>query len=149
MSDQNAINRSVVNTTLNSPQSIVLFDGVCHMCQAIVLFTIKRDKQEQIHFAPLQSEFGLELLEKLELPTSNFDTFVFVDNGKVYTKSTAALHLFKKLHRLWPLLYVFIIVPRILRDPVYSFIAKNRYKWFGKSEQCMIPTSHIRSRFIE
>lgn len=129
-------------------QPTILFDGVCNFCEGAVNFVIKRDKQSRIKFAPLQSDRGQQLLKQFNLPTHNFNSFLFVKDGKVYTQSTAALKVCKYLSALWPLLYAFIIVPKFIRDGIYNWIAKNRYKWFGKKDQCMIPTPEIRERFL-
>ena len=130
----------------NNP--IILFDGVCNFCNSSVNFVIDRDKKSIIKFAALQSEAGQQLLRQLNLPTVQFNSFVLIEAGKVYTASTAALKVSKYLAALWPLLYGFIIVPKFLRDGIYNWIAKNRYKWFGKKDQCMIPGAEVRSRFL-
>jgi predicted DCC family thiol-disulfide oxidoreductase YuxK len=139
---------------MNQPQqsdqhAILLFDGVCNLCNKAVLFIIPRDPYGNIHFASLQSETGHHLLARHRMPENKLDTLVLLEDGKAYVKSTAVLRIVRKLYRLWPLLYVFILVPRPLRDKVYDWIAKNRYRWFGKKEQCMIPTPDIRKRFLE
>jgi predicted DCC family thiol-disulfide oxidoreductase YuxK len=130
----------------NNP--IILFDGVCNFCNSSVNFVIERDKKSIIKFAPLQSEAGQQLLQQYNLSTTEFNSFVFIEAGNFYTASTAALKVTRYLSALWPLLYGFIIVPKFIRDGVYNWISKNRYKWFGKKEQCMIPTLEIRSRFL-
>ncbi len=128
---------------------IILFDGVCNFCNSSVNFVIDRDKNSVIKFAALQSEAGQQLLKQFNLPTSEFNSFIFIEGGKVYTASTAALKVSKYLAALWPSLYGFIIVPKFLRDGIYKWIAKNRYKWFGKKDQCMIPGPEVRSRFLQ
>jgi predicted DCC family thiol-disulfide oxidoreductase YuxK len=128
---------------------ILLFDGVCNLCNSLVSFVIRRDPKGIFQFASLQSDTGQRLLLQQGLPTSHLNTFVLIEGNRYYTKSTAALQLFKRLGRLWTFLYVFIIVPRPLRDMVYHWIAKNRYKWFGKKEQCMLPTPDIKERFLD
>lgn len=127
---------------------IILFDGVCNFCNNAVNFVIKRDKKASIHFAPLQSEIGRQLLIKYQLPTNTMNTFIFIESGKAYMKSTAALKVCRYLNGLWPLSYSFIIVPKFFRDGIYNWIAKNRYKWFGIKQECMIPTPDVRSRFL-
>ena len=131
----------------NNP--IILFDGVCNFCNGAVNFTIKRDKKRTLKFAPLQSDAGQQLLRQFNLSTNQFNSFVFIEKGVVYTQSTAALKVSKYLTTFWPLLQGFIIVPAFIRDGIYNFIAKNRYKWFGKKEQCMMPTTAIRERFLQ
>jgi predicted DCC family thiol-disulfide oxidoreductase YuxK len=128
---------------------IVLFDGVCNLCNREVQFIIKRDKKKQFLFTPLQSKAAQVLLEKFNLPTSNFDSFVLVENGKIYLKSTAVLRIARRLGFGWSLLYVFIIVPPFARNAVYDLVARNRYKWFGKKETCMVPTADLKQRFLE
>lgn len=128
---------------------ILLFDGVCTMCNHLVTFVIRRDPQGKFRFASLQSVTGQRLLQQVKLPTANFNTFVLIEGNRYYTKSTAALHLFKKLGYLWGLLYLLMIVPRPLRDMVYHWVARNRYKWFGIKDQCMMPTPDIKERFLD
>ncbi|MEI9957009.1 MAG: thiol-disulfide oxidoreductase DCC family protein [Ferruginibacter sp.] len=129
-------------------QPVILFDGVCNFCNSAVNFVIKRDKKAQIQFAPLQSEKGRLFLRQYNLPTNSMDTFVFIEEGKVYTRSTAALRVSRYLSGLWPACYGLIIVPKFIRDGVYNWVAKNRYKWFGVREQCMMPSPEVRKRFI-
>jgi predicted DCC family thiol-disulfide oxidoreductase YuxK len=129
-------------------QPLILFDGICNFCNGAVNFTIKRDKKAVIQFAPLQSEKGRLFLRQYNLPTEEMRSFIFIEDGKVYDRSTAALKVCRHLKGLWPACYGLIIVPRVIRDGVYNWIAKNRYKWFGKKDQCMIPTPEVRARFI-
>ncbi|MCW3092844.1 MAG: yuxK [Ferruginibacter sp.] len=127
---------------------IVLFDGICNFCNGAVNFAIRRDKKATIKFAALQSAAGQQLLQQFNLPFTKFNSFVLIEKGRAFTKSTAALKLCKYLTAFWPLLYGFIIVPAFIRDGVYQFIAKNRYKSFGKLDQCMIPTPQVKERFL-
>ncbi len=127
---------------------IVLFDGVCNFCNFWVNFLLDRDKKDKFRFTALQSEKGSELLRKFNLSTEDFDTFVFIDGDKVYVRSTAALIVAKNLPGLWKALYVFIIIPKSIRDFLYNLVAKNRYKLFGKTEACRIPTAKERSKFL-
>lgn len=128
---------------------VVLFDGVCNLCSSTVQFIIKHDKKKQFRFASLQSNFGQEVMKHFGLPVNELNSFILLEQGKIYTKSTGALRLTKKLDGLLPLLYAFIIVPPFIRNAVYSFVAKNRYKWFGKKEACWLPTPELRKRFLE
>ncbi len=128
---------------------ILLFDGVCNFCNSAVQFVLKRNSRGNIRFAPLQSEIAKSLILQYGLPNNKMDSFVFIINGRAFTKSTAALQLCKQLRRGWPLLFTFIIVPRFIRDFFYDWIAKNRYRWFGVKEQCMIPDPSIKARFLE
>lgn len=129
-------------------QSVILFDGLCNLCNGAVQFTIERDKQNLFRFASLQSNYAVEKITPFNIASENLDSFILLENGKVYLRSTAALRVAKKLNGLWPLLYGFIIVPRFIRDTVYNYIAKNRYKWFGKQESCWVPTPELKSKFL-
>lgn len=128
---------------------IMLVDGHCHLCNGITKFVIQRDRAARISFASLQSRAGQALLAEGGLPLRDFDTFVLVQGGKYYTKSGAALRAMRHLGGLWPLLYVFMIVPAPIRNIVYDLIAGNRYRWFGKSEACLLPSAELRSRFLD
>jgi len=127
---------------------IVLFDGVCNLCNGVIKFTIKRDKKELLHFASLQSSPAKELMRQFELDENQLKTFVYIEDNKAYTRSTAGLKLVRNFGGLWPLLYGFIIIPKPIRDIVYNFISNNRYRWFGKEESCMIPSPEIKARFL-
>jgi predicted DCC family thiol-disulfide oxidoreductase YuxK len=129
-------------------QPIILFDGVCNFCNSAVNFTLKRNSKADIFFAPLQSAAGQKLLVQYHLPVDSLESFVFIEQDKSYKRSTAALKVCKHLRGLWPLCYGFIIVPTFIRDGIYNWIAKNRYKWFGKKETCMIPTPEVKARFL-
>ena len=128
--------------------SIILFDGVCNLCNGAVNFVIKRDPGNVFKFTPLQEKQGVLLLKKHAIDAQELDSIVLVENKKVYTKSSAALRIARKLSGLWPLFFVLLIIPSFIRDGVYDFIAKNRYKWFGKKEQCMIPTPGLKEKFL-
>ncbi|MDN4068565.1 thiol-disulfide oxidoreductase DCC family protein [Paenibacillus sp. FSL R5-0407] len=129
--------------------TVILFDGVCHLCQGAVKFIIKRDPRGIFHFASLQSAAADRLLEG-KTPEGDFlNTILLVEDGVHYTRSTAALRIARRLRFPWPLMYLFIIIPRPLRDAVYGWIAANRYRWFGKDDACMMPTPDIRKRFLE
>jgi predicted DCC family thiol-disulfide oxidoreductase YuxK len=130
------------------PSSIILFDGVCNFCNASINFIIDRDKKQIFTFAALQSEAGQQLLKRYRLPENFLDTIILLENDRFFTASTAILRIARKLPFPWPLLCAFIIIPPFFRDPVYNFIAKNRYKWFGKSEQCRVPAPELRERFL-
>ena len=127
----------------------ILFDGVCNLCNGTVHFIIMRDKKKLIRYAALQSDTGLQLLQQSGLTWKDMQSFVFIESKKVYTRSTAALKVCRYLKAGWPLCYGFIIVPRFIRDGIYNLIARNRYKWFGKREQCMVPSQEIKSRFLD
>lgn len=128
--------------------SIILFDGVCNFCNSAVNFVIKRDKKNLIQFAPLQSETAHVLLIKYEMKTQEVKSFIFIENGKAYMQSTAALKVCRHLSGAWPALYSLIIIPSFIRDGIYNWIAKNRYKWFGRKNECMIPTPELQAKFL-
>ncbi len=127
---------------------IVLFDGVCNLCNGAVHFIIRNDKKNVFMFTPLQSVAGQKLLAQYDFPLDELNSFILIYNGKAYTKSTGALMVAKKLNGLWPLLYSYIIIPKFIRDSIYTFIGTNRYKWFGKKNECMIPTPQLKARFL-
>ena len=128
---------------------VLLFDGVCNLCNGVVQFVIKRDPEAKLKFSSLQSNTGQQLLRKFQLPTTDFESFVLVEGDRYYKKSTAALQLFKKLGKGWQLLYMFIIIPAPIRDFFYSLVANNRYKVFGRTDECWIPTPELRARFLD
>jgi predicted DCC family thiol-disulfide oxidoreductase YuxK len=130
-------------------KKIVLFDGVCNLCSGSVQFILKRDRKNQFLFASLQGNYGQRILESHHLPKDNFNSFLLVEGDKLYTRSSGALRMLKHLGGGWGLLYAFIIVPKFLRDAVYNFIAKNRYKWFGKKETCWLPKPEWKERFLD
>ncbi len=129
-------------------QSIILFDGVCNFCNSAVQFVIERDKKNQFLFASLQSAEGRKILTENNLSPDKLYSFILVENGKIYDRSTAALRVVKKLSGFWQFFYGFIIVPGFIRDAVYNFIAKNRYQWFGRKNECMVPTPELKSKFL-
>ncbi|TGN11661.1 thiol-disulfide oxidoreductase DCC family protein [Leptospira ilyithenensis] len=131
------------------PQNILLFDGVCNLCNNVVQFTIKRDRVGKFKFAALQSEAGQTLLKKFNLPKEDFDSFVLVQGDKFYLRSTAGLHVLKELGGHWRIFYILILFPSFLRDFVYTLVAKSRYKIFGRTESCMMPTPELKSRFLD
>lgn len=136
-----------IEQQMNSP--VILFDGICNYCNAMVNFIIRQDKKKIFRFAALQSGAGQEILREFDLPKNNLESFILVDNGKIYQRSSAALRLYHKLSWYWKWTLVFWIVPKFIRDGVYNLVAKNRYKWFGKKERCMIPLPEVRDRFLE
>lgn len=129
--------------------SIILFDGICNLCNNSVQFVINHDKENKFIFASLQSATGQTLLKQYNLPQQGFNSFVLIQHEKVFLKSTAALMVAKQLKGWVKLLYGFIIVPAFIRNAVYNFIAKNRYKWFGKRDSCMIPSTELTSKFLK
>ena len=128
---------------------ILLFDGVCNLCNGFVNFLIKRDPEGRFLFASLQSTAGRGILRKFGLPEEELRSFVFVDGEAFHIKSTAALKTLRTLGWPWKLLYALILVPEPIRDIAYDMIAKNRYRLFGRRETCMLPTPELRNRFLE
>lgn len=137
----------MIETDCDNP--IILFDGVCNLCNSIVDFIILRDPMGVYRFASLQSDLGREKIADCPTMEANLDSVVLVEGRKCYVKSSAALRIARRLRFPWPLFYGFIIVPRVLRDWIYDFIANNRYQWFGKRHTCRIPTQEERSRFLD
>ncbi len=134
---------------MNTAHSIVLFDGVCNLCNRSVQFIIKRDTRDRFRFAALQGKTGQALLTRHQLPADSFNSFILVEEDRIYTRSTGALQMLKRLGAPWSLCYAFILVPRFIRDWVYNRIARNRYRWFGKKESCMIPTPELKNKFLD
>lgn len=128
---------------------IVLFDGVCNFCNSTVQFIIKKERKSSIKFASIQSETGQRLIKQHGLDKGGIDSIVYISNGKARIKSTAALYLSKRLKGGYPLLFGFIIVPAFMRNWVYDWVARNRYKWFGKKDSCLIPSKEMRERFVD
>lgn len=128
---------------------IILFDGQCNLCSRLVQFTIKRDPSRKFKFAALPSAGGKTLLKEFGLSANDFDSFVFFKGNRYFLRSTASLMLLKELGGIWKLFYIFMVVPRPLRDFVYHVVAKLRYKIFGRKDTCMIPADHDQSRFLE
>jgi predicted DCC family thiol-disulfide oxidoreductase YuxK len=129
-------------------EAIVLFDGVCNLCNASVNFAIDRDPRGRIKFASLQSPLGQRLLTEHGLSTTDFDTMVLITGGQAYTRSSAGLRLLSMLRMPWPLVYPLLVIPAPLRNLVYRLIAHNRYRWFGRQEHCRVPTPELRERFL-
>lgn len=128
---------------------VVLFDGVCNLCNSSVSFIIKRDKKNKFLFASLQSEYAKKHLDDELSNGDNLQSLVLKDGNKTLIKSSAVLTIAKGLSGLWPLAYGFMIIPGFIRNAVYDLIAKNRYRWFGKRNQCMIPSPELKSKFLD
>lgn len=131
-----------------SQQAVLLFDGVCNLCNGFVQFVVKRDPQGIFKFTSLQSEAGQQLMQDHGFNSDKINTVILIKNGKAYSRSDAPLQVVRLFSGLWPLLYIFIIIPKGIRDFIYDWVAKNRYKWFGKKDQCMIPTPELKERFL-
>lgn len=130
-------------------EHVVLYDGVCNLCNGSVQFILRNDPRGKFRFAALQSEMGAKMLAGFGVPADRLDTLVYLRNGRLFTRSSAALHIARALRFPWPLLTVLLVIPRPLRDTVYRWVASNRYRWFGKSDQCMVPTPDVRARFLD
>ena len=131
-----------------SSSPIILFDGICNLCNRSVQFIIKPDKEKVYRFAAFQSKAGQKLLQQYNLPLKQYSSFLLIENNKAYSQSTAALKVAKNLSGLVKLAVVFNIVPAGIRNIVYNFVARNRYQWFGKKESCMVPTQDLKARFL-
>ena len=134
---------------LPKDKKLILFDGVCNLCNASVLYVINHDKTNRFMFAPLQSEAGKQIIKTFDLDTSKTDSILLYSEDKgLSVKSTAALHIAKHLGFPRNVMTVFFIVPTFIRNWVYDFVAKNRYKWYGKKDACMIPTPELKAKFL-
>jgi predicted DCC family thiol-disulfide oxidoreductase YuxK len=127
---------------------ILLFDGVCNLCNGAVQFVIERDPKGIFRFASLQSEIGQQLLAEYKVTETGLNSVILIHNGKYYAYSNAVLETWRLMGGFWQLLYVFKIIPSFLRNSVYRYVAANRYRWFGKEESCWLPTPELKSRFL-
>ncbi|THV58330.1 thiol-disulfide oxidoreductase DCC family protein [Flagellimonas alvinocaridis] len=135
--------------TVEENKKIILFDGVCNLCNGAVQFVIKRDKKDAFRYAALQSEIGEKLLKERSIDTKVVDSIILIEPGKAYyTKSDAALEIGRSFGGGYALLAIFTWIPKSIRDAIYDFVARNRYKWFGKEESCMIPTPELKAKFL-
>lgn len=130
------------------PDHLLLFDGVCTLCNSSVDFVIQRDSHRRFRFASLQSEVGQQVLREHGLSQTELDSVLYLQNGVLHTKSGAALRIAAQLNGFWPVFAVFLLIPPFLRDWVYAWVARNRYAWFGKRETCRVPTPEERSLFL-
>ena len=134
---------------MNSNKKIILFDGVCNLCNSSVQFAIKRDENDVFRYAAIQSETGKRLLAERNIDTNKIDSIILIEpNIAYYTKSTAALEIGKDLKGLRTISSILLWLPESFRNIVYDFIAANRYKWYGKKEACMVPTKELKSKFL-
>ncbi|WP_045516782.1 thiol-disulfide oxidoreductase DCC family protein [Neobacillus niacini] len=129
-------------------ETIILFDGICNLCNSSVQFIIKRDPKGHFKFASLQSETGQFLLNQYGI-SKEIDSIIVIENEKVYIKSSAALRICSRLNGIWRYLSILRVLPPFIRNFVYDMVAKNRYKWFGKKESCLLPTSEMKKRFLK
>jgi predicted DCC family thiol-disulfide oxidoreductase YuxK len=128
---------------------VILFDGVCNLCNNSVKLIIKNDKSNIFKFAPLQGKYGIKIQNRYNINTTEINSIILIDGKKTYAKSSAALRIAKDLRAPFFLFFVFIIVPVFIRNFIYDLIAKNRYKWFGKMDSCMIPSNELKSKFFD
>lgn len=137
---------------INIPKhkKLILFDGVCNLCNTSVQYVIKHDKKDKFMFTALQSEVGKQIIKKFKIDTIKMDSIILFspDNG-IHYKSTAALKIASQLGFPTNVLTVFLVIPTFIRNWVYDFIARNRYKWYGKKDACMIPTPELKRKFLE
>lgn len=129
--------------------AVLLFDGVCNLCNAAVTFVIDRDPKVHFRFASLQSEVARSLLKRHGVPDRGLESLVLLEDGQMFTRSTAALRVARRLSGPWPVLYLATVIPAPLRDRVYDWVAAHRYRWFGRAEACRLPTPEVERRFLE
>ncbi|GLS26027.1 thiol-disulfide oxidoreductase DCC family protein [Marinibactrum halimedae] len=142
------LNETLKLEILSNYKHIILFDGLCHLCSGWVQFLIKRDFQKKFSFCSVQSDFGQSILNAIGLSSENIETMVYIRNGDVYIYSDAFFQVIKVLPKPWPLLSIGLIFPSGLRDTVYRFVAKNRYRIAGKRASCFLPSSELKTRFL-
>lgn len=135
--------------TVNSVTNIILFDGVCNLCSGLVQFIIKRDPKNLFQFASLQSLYGQSQLVRFNLDKNSFYSIILIRENQIFQRSDAALEVAKRLGYGWPLVYSLKIIPRFIRDGIYTWISNNRYRFFGKKNECWIPDPTLKKRFIE
>ena len=130
-------------------KKIILFDGVCNLCEKSVQFIIKRDKNDVFRFVAIQSDLGREIIQKIGIDTTKIDSIILYEpNVAYYYKAEAALKIAKNLSGFYSLLAIFNFIPNNIKNSIYDYIAKNRYKWYGKKETCMIPTKALQAKFL-
>ncbi len=137
------------NSKIDQSKDLILFDGVCNLCNGAVKFVIKRDPGAIFQFASLQSSIARDILSRYEISSDKLDSIVLVRHSRLYVKSDAILEIAGDLSGFWAVLKVFRFLPKGLRDSAYDLIAGNRYKWFGKNDSCLIPTKELQYRFLD
>ena len=130
-------------------KSILIFDGVCNFCNATINFVMKRDRRARFLFASNQSDEGAELLRSFQIDPDNAQSVFLIEGDRIWSKSDAALRVARRLSFPWNLGYAAIVIPKFVRDPVYDWIARNRYRWFGKRDICRLPNEAERARFLD
>ena len=134
---------------MNKETPLVIFDGVCNFCNYWVNFAAKRDRKKRLLFSPFQGKTASKILLDYNINPTTITSVILIDNGKAYSQSSAAIRICKYLDGGWKLFYILLIIPKFIRDFLYNIIARNRYKWFGKKETCMIPTPALKERFLD
>lgn len=129
-------------------KDVILFDGVCNLCNGAINFIIQRDPKDRYRFAALESDIGQELLAQHSIDPATIDSIVLIRDNKAYVKAGAALRIAGGMSGAWPILGILRVIPNFIADAVYDFIARNRYHWFGKKESCMIPTPELKEKFL-
>jgi predicted DCC family thiol-disulfide oxidoreductase YuxK len=130
------------------PDNLVLFDGVCNLCTASVQFIIRHDRAGIFYFAPLQSDIGREICQSRGLDPAAVETFMLISGGRILMRSDAAIEVVSRFGGAWKFVTIFRLIPRVARDWIYSTIARNRYRWFGRTDACMIPAPDVKARFL-
>lgn len=129
-------------------KTILLFDGYCNLCHSSVQFVLKHEKNNELYFTSLQSPIGVEILKYYSINPNEIDSLVLIEKNKAYVKSSAALRVSKYLKGLYPIAFGLLIIPSFIRNWVYDYVAKNRYKWFGKMDNCLVPDENLSKRFL-
>jgi len=129
-------------------KTILLFDGYCNLCHSSVQFVLKHEKNNELYFTSLQSPIGVEILKYYSINPNEIDSLVLIEKNKAFIKSSAALRVSKYLKRLYPIAFGLLIIPSFIRNWVYDYVAKNRYKWFGKMDHCLVPDENLSKRFL-
>jgi predicted DCC family thiol-disulfide oxidoreductase YuxK len=129
--------------------NLVFFDGVCNLCNSTVQFLLKIDKHQRLQFGSLQGETAKKILPAYQISTEKLTSIIFIHNDKAYTESTAVIEIFHVIGGSWSIMYIFKIIPAFIRNGFYRLIARYRYQWFGKKKQCLIPSSSLKSRFLD
>ncbi len=129
-------------------KTILLFDGYCNLCHSSVQFVLKHEKNNDLYFTSLQSPSGIEILNHYSINPKETDSLVLIEKNKAYIKSSAALRVSKYLKGLYPIAFGLLIIPSFIRNWVYDYVAKNRYKWYGKMDNCLVPDGNLLKRFL-
>ena len=137
------------STPQDTKQSIIFFDGVCNLCEGFIQWIIRRDSDGYFQFSSLQSDFAHAFFEAKKEDLGDLNTVLLYHEGEFYKESDVSFEVIRRLGFPWVLLYPFRLLPRMIRDSIYRWVAKNRYRWFGKKEACMIPTPELQSRFLD